>query len=272
MGCGWVLTSWRRRRHSPVPCSRSTPACRAPAPGERHGQQPRGHSSHLPPAPEPGFLTYDISCGRSPRLRGRGALEMLPLVPISFTVGQTGLGMELPSLALLGIPLAAPGPAGPWGQSWSPGWPYRGHLDCGLAGAEGSLRLKASTGMCLPLFLPPLGRQAGTTRPPYVLCPGARMPLCPRGGSAQGVPSLCCPPGCPSAETLLLDLFPQPPSVALPSTKLPSQGWALRGVAQAAAPARGPAGWACRPQRPAMGTEQLSADSVQAGGSWGVPW
>ena len=212
VGRGWVLTSWRRRWRSLVPCSRSTPACRAPAPGERHGQQPHGHSSRLPPAPGPGFLTHDISCGRSPRLRGRGALEMLPLVPISFTVGQTGLGMESPSLALLGIPLAAPGPAGPWGQSWSPGWPYRGHLDCGLAGGEGSLRLKASTGVCLPLLLPPLGGHAGTTRPPYVLCPGARMPLCPPGGSAQGVPSLCCPPGCPSAETLLLDLFPHPPA------------------------------------------------------------
>lgn len=27
---------------------------------------------------------------------------MLPLMPTSFTVGQTGLGMELPSLTLLG--------------------------------------------------------------------------------------------------------------------------------------------------------------------------
>lgn len=137
---------------------------------------------------------------------------MLPLVSTSFTVGQTGLGVELPSPALLGTPLAAPGPAGPWGQSWSPGWPYRGHLDCGLAGGEGSLRLKASTGTRLPLLLPLLGGHAGTTRPRYVLCPGARMPLCPSGGSAQGVPSLCGPPGCPSAVTLLLDLFSHPPA------------------------------------------------------------
>lgn len=212
MGRGWVLTSWRRRWHSPVPCSHSTPACRAPAPGERHGQQPCSNSGRPPAAPGPGFLTRDISCGRSPRLRGRGTLEMLPLVSTSFTVGQTGLGVELPSPALLGTPLAAPGPAGPWGQSWSPGWPYRGHLDCGLAGGEGSLRLKASTGTRLPLLLPLLGGHAGTTRPRYVLCPGARMPLCPSGGSAQGVPSLCGPPGCPSAVTLLLDLFSHPPA------------------------------------------------------------
>ena len=114
-----VITSWRRRWHSPAPCSRSMPACRAPAPGERHGQLPRGHSGCPPAAPGLGFLTRDVSCGRSTRLRGRGALEMLPLMPTSFTVGQTGLGMELPSLTSLGSTRA--------------GWALGSELEPGLA-------------------------------------------------------------------------------------------------------------------------------------------
>lgn len=62
-----------------------------------------------------------------------------------------------------------------------------------------------------------------------------------------------------------LPQWPSPP----PSTPPPPQSWALRGATQAGAPAKGPAGRACRPQRPAMGTEWPSADSVQAGGRWG---
>lgn len=175
-------------------------------------------------------------------------------MPTSFTVGQTGLGMELPSLTSLGSTWTS------WAhQSWSPDWPYRDHLDCGLAGGEESLRLKASTGVPPPL----LGGHAGVTRPPYALCPGARMPLCPPGGSAQDVPSLCGPPGCPLAVTLPLGLFSHlPVSLMAPSTKPPSQGWALHGDGQAAAPARGPP----------MGTEVAERRLCACGWQLWGPW
>lgn len=92
---------------------------------------------------------------------------MLPLMPTSFTVGQTGLGMELRSLTSLGSTRTS------WAhQSWSPDWPYRGHLDCGLAGGEESLRLKASTGVPPPL----LGGHAGVPGP-HMRC--ARELECP---------------------------------------------------------------------------------------------
>lgn len=72
-----------------------------------------------------------------------------------------------------------------WAIRARSGWPL-GHLDCGLR----RVRVPEAEGF----WRAPCWADTRGVPGPHVSLPGARMPLCPQGGSAQDGPSLCGPP------------------------------------------------------------------------------
>lgn len=159
------------------------------------------------------------------QVEGRGALEMLPhAYQLHSWSDRPGHGATIPNVALGSTRTS-------WAyQSWSPDWPYRGHLDCGLAWGEESLEAEGFTG-APPLLL---GGHAGVPGP-HMRC--AREPECPSAPQEVQLKmsSLCAAHlGCPLAVTpTARPLFPSASLLMAPSppSSLPGLGpaWSRTG-------------------------------------------